>query len=84
MGASRAKRGRPFVRPCVRRFRSLLRIRAANGGGRVIGPARAPPAAGTRAEWDTGHFVRAKGLEPPPPKGPGPKPGASANSATPA
>ncbi len=30
------------------------------------------------------YFVRAKGLEPPPPKGPGPKPGASANSATPA
>ncbi len=29
-------------------------------------------------------IVRAKGLEPPPPKGPGPKPGASANSATPA
>ena len=29
-------------------------------------------------------FVRAKGLEPPPPKGPGPKPGACANSATPA
>ena len=32
----------------------------------------------------TSYFVRAKGLEPPPPKGPGPKPGASANSATPA
>src|ERR1035437_2731217 len=29
-------------------------------------------------------LVRARGLEPPPPKGPGPKPGASANSATPA
>jgi site-specific DNA recombinase len=29
-------------------------------------------------------LVRARGLEPPSPKGPGPKPGASANSATPA
>ena len=28
--------------------------------------------------------MRARGFEPPPPKGPGPKPGASANSATPA
>ena len=28
--------------------------------------------------------VRARGFEPPPPKGPGPKPGASADSATPA
>ena len=33
--------------------------------------------------WDT-TIVRAKGLEPPPREGPGPKPGASTNFATPA